>query len=93
MAIWSCGRLAARVLLQVLATNAGGERGIGYGDRLGMLVSGMMLFSMNLFVLLEVLGTLERLLAYFTDVRLERCVYLSGVSWTSEELNNKTRYL
>jgi len=92
MAGCSRGRLAARVP-RVLATDAGSERGIGYGDSLGMLVSSVMLFGMDLFVLLKVLGTLERLLAYFTDVRLERCVDWDAVSGSSERVNSKIKYL
>jgi hypothetical protein len=89
IAVWSCGRLAARVL----ATDAGRERRIGYGDRLGMLVGSVMLFSMDLFMLLEVLGTLERFLANLADVRLERCVDWGSVSWTSEQGKKKKKYL
>ena len=92
MAPCSRSRLAARVP-QVLATDAGSERGIGYSDRLGMLVSSMMLFGMNFFVLFKVLGTLERLLAYFADVRLQRRVHWGAVSWSSERLNRKIKYL
>ena len=65
---------------RVLATDPGSEGGIGYGDSLGMLVSSVMLFGMDLFVLLQVLGPLERLLAYLAAVRLQRCVHWRGVS-------------
>lgn len=80
MAICRCDRLAARVL-RFVGTDASGEGGIGDRDSLGMLVSGVMLLGMDLFVLLEVLGALERFLAYLAGVRLERCV-----DWGAREL-------
>lgn len=92
IAVWSCGRLAARVL-RVLATNAGGECRIGNCYGLGMLVGGMMLFGMDLFVLLEVLGPLERLPANLAAVRLERSVDWGFVSWKSERGKKRRRYL
>jgi len=58
-----------------------------------MLVGSMMLFGMYLFVLLEVLGTLERLLADLADVRLQRSVDWGPVSWTSERKEKKREYL
>lgn len=92
MAVWSCGRLAARVL-RVLATDAGGERRIGNRYGLGMLVGGMVLFGMDLFVLLEVLGALERLPANLAAVRLERSMHWGAVSRKSERGKKRRRYL
>jgi hypothetical protein len=58
-------------VLHLLGTDAGGERRIGDSDGLGMLVCNVVFLCVNLFVLLEVLRTLERLFAYLADVRLE----------------------
>jgi hypothetical protein len=52
--------------------------GIGDGDGLGVLMLGMMLLGVDLFVLLEILGTLEGLVADFADVRLEWCMDCDG---------------
>jgi hypothetical protein len=49
-----------------LVTISGVNR-VGNGDGLGVLMLGMMLFCVNLFVLLEILGSLEGL---FTDLKL-----------------------
>ena len=57
-----------------ISSNASGICGISHGDGLGMLVLGMMLFGVDLFVFLEILGTFEGLLANFADVGLERSV-------------------
>jgi hypothetical protein len=45
------------------------------GDRLGVLVLGMVLLGVDLLMLLEVLGALEALRADFADVRLQGRVY------------------
>jgi hypothetical protein len=39
-----------------------------------MTVGSMVFFGMNLFMLLEVLGSFERLATYLADVRLQRSV-------------------
>lgn len=49
-----------------LVTISGVNR-VGNGDGLGVLMLGMMLFCVNLFMLLEILGSLEGL---FTDLKL-----------------------
>lgn len=76
------GRLAARVL-RLVAMDAGGKRRIGHGDGLGVLVGSVVLLRMDLFVLLEVLGTLERLLANLADVRLQWRMHWRAVSSSS----------
>lgn len=45
-----------------------------YGDGFGVFVLGMMFFCVNFFVFLEILRTLESLVAYFACMRLERGV-------------------
>ena len=47
---------------------------VGDGDRLRMLVLGVMLLSMDLFVLLQILRSFERLLADLANVRFEWCM-------------------
>jgi hypothetical protein len=49
-----------------------GERWINDGDGFGVLVLGVVFLRMDLLVFLQVLGALERLFAYITDVRFER---------------------
>ena len=39
------------------------ESGVGYGERFGVFVLSMVLLRVDLLVLLEILGALERLLA------------------------------
>lgn len=76
-----------------MATDAGGEGGIGNRYGLGMLVGGMMLFRMDLLMLLEVLRALERLLTDLATVRLERSVDCGSVSWGLDATNKTRRYL
>lgn len=45
-----------------------------YGDCLGMFVLCVVLLSMNLLVLLQVLGPFERLGTHITNMRLEGCM-------------------
>lgn len=51
-----------------IAADARDVGGIVYGDRLGVLVPSMVLFCVYLFVLFEVLGALERFLAYLSGM-------------------------
>jgi hypothetical protein len=53
-------------LVHRLVTISGVNR-VGNGDGLGVLMLSMMLFCVNLFVLLEVLGSLEGL---FTNLKI-----------------------
>jgi hypothetical protein len=76
-----------------IAADTGDVGGIVYGDGLGVLVLGVVLLCVDLFVLFEVLGTLERLLAdlrgvsgaqgragdgYLADMGLEGGVHWGG---------------
>lgn len=49
-------------------------RWVSDGNRLGVFVLSVMFFSVDLFVLLQILRTFKRLLADFANVGLERCV-------------------
>ena len=59
------------------AADTGDVCGVVYGDGLGMLVLGMVLLGVDLFVLFEVLGTLEGLLANLRGV--------SGARWRADD--------
>ena len=71
--------MLARVVLRGARDRAAADAGdvcrILNGDRLGVLVLLVVLLGMDLFVLLQVLGTLERFLAYFANVWLQWCMY------------------
>jgi hypothetical protein len=54
------------VIIHRLVTISGVNQ-VGNGDGLGVLMLGMMLFCMNFFVLLEILGSLEGL---STDLKI-----------------------
>jgi hypothetical protein len=56
-----------------LVTISGVNR-VGNGDGLGVLMLNMMLFCVNLFVLLEVLGSLEVLITDIAYMGFERCM-------------------
>ena len=49
--------------------------GVGDGDSLRVFVLSMVFFGVDLFVLFEVLGPLERFLAYFANMGFEGSVY------------------
>ncbi len=67
--------LVIPVVVRRLTAHSGEELRILDGDGLGMLVNGMVLLGVDLLVLLEVLRSLEALLADLADVRLERGMY------------------
>ena len=64
--------------LLVLTTDAGRVRRVGDSDGLGVLVLCVVLLGVDLLVFLEVLRTLEWLLANFAYMRLQRGVHCSG---------------
>jgi hypothetical protein len=59
------GRNSGAIVHRLVTTS--GVNRVGNGDSLGVLMLSMMLFRVNLFVLLEVLGSLEGLL---TDLKI-----------------------
>ena len=52
-----------------------GKSGIGDGNGFGVLMLSMVFLSMDLLMFLEVLWALEGLVAYLTNVWLQRCVH------------------
>lgn len=65
---------------------------IGNGYCLGMLVLDVMLFSMDLFMLFEILRTLEGLLANLANVWLQGCVNYEAASAAADEFKRQARF-
>lgn len=59
----------------MIPSDARGVSRIDDGDGFGMTVLGMVFFCVNLFVFLEILGALERFLAYLAHMGLQRGMY------------------